>query len=104
REVLDRELVVVGDDLRGVVGREGLERDPGRRGDDLDPALGHDGATGDVQVEHRTAGAGDRTGTWYLVGNAEPAQVGEAPVLVRRGRQGQLLEPLRGLVARQGRH
>ena len=42
REVLDRELVVVGDDLRRVVRRQRLERDALRRREDLDPVLGDD--------------------------------------------------------------
>ena len=49
-------------------------------------------ATGDVQIEHRLAGTCLRDCPWYLAETVgvEAAQVGEAPVLLRRVRQRQL--------------
>ena len=97
REVLERELVVVGDQLRRVVRRQRLEGDPLGRADDLDPALGDDGAAGDLEVEHRLSRTCPGDSPWDLSVRAEAAQRREAPVLVLRRRQGQLVEPLRGL-------
>ena len=93
-----RELVVVGDQLRLVVARQQLEADALRaprrsRSRSRSRSRGR-------RRRGRASGRSQRPPTPLAGVGVEAAQVGEAPVLVRGGRQRQLGEPLRGLVAR----
>jgi hypothetical protein len=53
REVLERELVVVRDQLRVVVARERFEADAVRRADDFDAIFGDDRTARHVEIERR---------------------------------------------------
>ena len=66
---------------------EGLEHDALRRALDLDPALAHVGDRGRVDVEHSARPLDARRPVHRESLGVEPAQVGEAPVLVGRRRK-----------------
>jgi hypothetical protein len=96
--VVRRELLVRADEAaEPLVIAQRLERNAVGRPDDLDAAFAHMRETGDVDLEHRrrrrrTPGAVCREEV-----RVEALQIGEAPVLVRRGRKRQLPVALREL-------
>ena len=104
REVLGCEPVVVGDQRRGVVPRQELEADALRAPQRISIPLSVTCARA-ATSRSSMRGLGQAPGLCLdSRSRVEAAQVGEAPVLVLRGRQRQLCEPLRGLLACQRRH